>query len=89
MKASFGVATACAVGFFSCAPAQAADQGAFRHVIKVQVSAGYGVDECLSGGRACGKSVADALCRADGDGAAEKFGAATAGGTDVEVACVR
>ncbi|MBV1705465.1 MAG: hypothetical protein KGI57_12530 [Hyphomicrobiales bacterium] len=85
MKVYFGVATAFAAALFACAPASAAG----RHTIRVQVSSGYGVDECLLGGRSCGKSVADALCAADGDGAAERFGAAADVDSEVEVACIR
>ena len=37
---------------------------------------GYGIQDCLSDGRACGKVVADAWCEAHGHGAALAYGKA-------------
>jgi hypothetical protein len=37
-------------------------------------SEGYGIMDCLSGGKACGRIVADAWCEAHGLGPARSFG---------------
>ena len=37
---------------------------------------GYGLGECLTGGRPCGRIVADAWCEAHGHGPARAFGRA-------------
>jgi len=42
----------------------------------ISPSEGYGVQECLSNGKTCGKIVADAWCEAHGHGAAQAYGKA-------------
>ena len=54
-------------------PAQAGDSNTFV----IADSEGYGITECLSSGKACGRIVADAWCEAHGMGQAMAFGPAS------------
>lgn len=44
------------------------------HIIVVNNSDGYGIDQCLAAGEACGKAAASALCRSRQFARAETFG---------------
>ncbi len=52
--------------------ASAADKNTFV----IDETEGYGITECLSGGKSCGRVVADAWCEAHGLGAATAYGKA-------------
>ncbi len=43
-------------------------------VVMIPASDGYGLNECLTSGAACGKVVADAWCQAHGYGPSLQFG---------------
>ena len=51
-------------------------QAATNHMLVVPASDGYGFDDCLSGGKACGQVIADAWCEAHGMAASVSFGRA-------------
>ena len=51
-------------------------QAATNHMLVIPASDGYGFDDCLSGGKACGQVIADAWCEAHGMAASVSFGRA-------------
>ncbi len=51
-------------------------QAATNRVLVIPASDGYGFDDCLSGNKACGHTIADAWCEAHGMSAAASFGRA-------------
>ncbi len=55
---------------------KAPSQAATNHMLVIPASDGYGFDDCLSGGKACGQVIADAWCEAHGMAASVSFGRA-------------
>ena len=51
-------------------------QAATNHMLVIPASDGYGFDDCLSGGKACGQVIADAWCEAHGMAASVSYGRA-------------
>ena len=51
-------------------------QAQTSHMLVIPASDGYGFDDCLSGNKACGQTIADAWCEAHGMAAAASFGRA-------------
>jgi len=66
LPALFGIAFA--------ASALGAGQAQESRTFVVPLMTGYGVEECLDTGSECGATVADAWCRAYGEGVAVEFG---------------
>ena len=61
---------------FAVAVSRAPSQAATNHMLVIPASDGYGFDDCLSGGKACGQVIADAWCEAHGMAASVSFGRA-------------
>lgn len=51
-------------------------QAQSNHMLVIPASDGYGFDDCLSNGKACGQTIADAWCEAHGMAASVSFGRA-------------
>lgn len=49
-------------------------QAQTNHMLVIPASDGYGFDDCLSAGKACGQVIADAWCEAHGMSASVSFG---------------
>ena len=61
---------------FALSVSKAPSQAATNHMLVIPASDGYGFDDCLSGGKACGQVIADAWCEAHGMAASVSFGRA-------------
>ncbi|MDE2364432.1 MAG: hypothetical protein KGM42_17285 [Hyphomicrobiales bacterium] len=61
-------------------------QAAARNTFVIKDSEGYGITECLTGGKACGRVVADAWCESHGLGPSLAFGRVedVTGATDIK-----
>ncbi len=73
LRAGLPLAALCAVaGGLSRVPVHAETTTTFV----IPANDGYGLGECITGGKPCGRIVADAWCEAHGQGPARAFGRA-------------
>ncbi len=70
----FVAVAAAAVPFVAVNATPTAARAEGPAVVMIPASDGYGLNECLTTGAACGKVVADAWCQAHGYGPALQFG---------------
>jgi hypothetical protein len=63
-------------GFSLIAALHATAEAAAGHILVVPANDGYGFEDCLKPGAACGRIVADAWCEAHGLAASRAFGRA-------------
>lgn len=62
-----------AAAIVALAAIRAPSQAATSHMLVIPASDGYGFDDCLSGNKSCGQTIADAWCEAHGMAASIGF----------------
>ena len=70
------VAATAAAAMIALGASRLPSQAQTSHMLVIPASDGYGFDDCLSGNKACGHTIADAWCEAHGMAAAASFGRA-------------
>lgn len=70
------IAATAAAALIALGASRLPSQAGTNHMLVIPASDGYGFDDCLSGNKACGHTIADAWCEAHGMAAAASFGRA-------------